>query len=396
MTKLDERLRLADEIPIEDRWEEIRARQPAQSQSAHGANPRRWITIVVALAIGAFAIAAVAVAFRGTSSRRPGKQGTPQSPPPALEARVAGRVDVGATAGSVGATDGQVWVATYDFHSGSAAIVHVDASTGQVVATIPIDGLADNIAAGNGLAWAVVADPHGGASLVRIDGRTDRISGTVPGVSGPVAVDTSGVWSAEGNDVVRIDPESLAIEARVPVGGSTFDIAAGGGAVWVLESEANGDNVKTFSLIQIDAATATVSQRVDLSISGIWIAADQDGVWVNGWRPDDPDAGGAFFVPSSGGPAQDAARIPNFRPFAVAEGHAWFISGPQESGLPEGGICGLNVSTHVVNTCASPLSMADLELAHDPAAYDPVTRTLWAGEYESSFVTKIELVPASS
>jgi hypothetical protein len=35
----------------------------------------------------------------------------------------------------------------------------------------------------------------------------------------------------------------------------------------------------------------------------------------------------------------------------------------------------------------------DLEAAHDPAGYEPVTNTLWVGEYESPFVTRIDVVP---
>jgi hypothetical protein len=74
----------------------------------------------------------------------------------------------------------------------------------------------------------------------------------------------------------------------------------------------------------------------------------------------------------------------------------WFISGPNDPGLPKGGICGLNVLTRVVDACAEPRSIVDLELAHDPAAYDPVTHTLWVAESESSFLTRIDVVPSSS
>lgn len=399
MTKLEEQLRRADEIPVEDRWEEIRGRQPVRSGPTSAVGFRRWTTVIVALAIGALAFAVVALAFRGTVTRKPSGLGTLQSTSPAVEARVAGRVDVGANAYSVAAADGQVWVATYDFDHGSAAVVHVDAATGRVAATIPIDGFAYNIAAGDGAAWVVTDTPNGAPSLVRIDAATDRITDSVPNITGPVIVDSSGVWAAEQKAIVQIDPVTLSIEARIPNARPPLDMAAGGGTLWVLETEIQKDTgVSAGSLVRIDEATATVSDTVsDLSLSGIWIAASQDGAWVSAWRPNALDSAAAFFVPASGAPPREAGDVYNFRPFVVAEGRAWFISGPHDKGLPNGGgVCGLNASTHEVDTCAAPRSIADLEAAHDPVDFDPVTSTFWVGEYESNFVTKIQVVPSSS
>jgi len=144
-------------------------------------------------------------------------------------------------------------------------------------------------------------------------------------------------------------------------------------------------------LVQIDAATATVTRTVDFSSAGIWIAASADGVWASGLRPDEPNTAAAFVVPASGGPPEEVGSVHNFRPFAVAEGRVWFSSGPNDPGLPKGGICGLNISTHEVDVCAQPQSIAELGAAHDPAAYEPMTNTIWVGEYESSYATKVQV-----
>ncbi len=390
MTTLDEHLRRADEIPVDDRWEEIQAGRPHRFHPAGFFGGRSWGTVVAALLIAALAIAGVAVAFRHTYQPRP-SPGSLSSPPRPLDVRIAGRVDVGGRAGSVAATNGQVWVATDDSELEFAAIVRIDALTRQVEATIPVEGRALHVTAGDGAVWVAVVDGrHAALSLVRIDQRTDRITGVIPDISGPIVVDPSGVWAVAGSDVVRIDPQTLTIEARIPMGTPPLDIAAGGGWIWVLEQQVQDDVVGAGSIVQIDANAATLSRSVDLSVAGTELAAGVEGVWVNGWRTDDPHMAAAFFVPSSGGPPQDAAGVYNFRPFAVAEGRVWFVSGPHDPGLPEGGICGLNVTTGAVYSCAKPRSIVDLQLAHDPAAFEQATKTLWVGEYESTFVTVIE------
>jgi hypothetical protein len=381
----------ADWVRAPDLWERIESTRPA---TPIGSRPHRTATILFALAIGIAGVGFAAVRLSDTD-RNVAATPSPSSPssssiPPALDARVAERVDVGATAGSVSAADGSVWFATFDFGKDAAAVVHIDAATASVIDTIPVDGLASNIVVGDGSAWVAVYSRHGGSVLVRIDEDTDRISGSVPGISGPLVVDSTGVWAVEGTDLVQIDPGSLRVEARLPLGAPPLDVAAGGGAIWVVETEDNGDYVSPGPLVRVDPSTATVSESVPLSISG-GIAASEDGVWVSGWRPDDPHTSAVFFVPVGGGRPQLAGDVYNFRPFAVDEGRVWIISGPNDPGLPKGGVCGVNVDTNEVDVCAEPRSIVDMELAHDAAAYEPSTHTLWVGEYESSFVTKIDV-----
>lgn len=69
--------------------------------------------------------------------------------------------------------------------------------------------------------------------------------------------------------------------------------------------------------------------------------------------------------------------------------------GPHDDELPKGGICGLNVATRSVDVCAEPGSVADLELAHDPAAYDPVTHSIWLRAYDRPWVTRIDISATS-
>jgi hypothetical protein len=374
--------RAAAAEPTEEMWARISSRTSSPPDKG-----RRVAVTVAALLIGAAATALVVIAFGTSTPRTTPIPGIGSAPPP-IDARIAHTVDTGATAGSVAADGGSVWVVTYDFERSAARVVHLDAPTGRVVARIPIDGLAYNIAAGGGSVWVAANDAGGRPALVRIDGRSDRITGTVPGVTGPIAVDASGVWAVQGTSVVRIGPDSLDIDARIPLGRVPLDISVGGGSVWVLGRTVDDDGVSSGPLTQIDATTATVVRRVQFASTGLWLAAAEDGVWVA--------SDGVAFVANSSGSPQVAGDVYNFRPFLVADQRVWFISGPHDPGLPKGGVCGLNITTQRVDVCAEPASIVDFAGAHDALALDPVSQTLWVSQYESSLVTGIQLSSASS
>jgi hypothetical protein len=392
MSRLEERLREADRIPVEDRWAEIRDLTPARPPVVDSRRPQRWVAVSVGIAAGVVAIALITVAFRGTGRSHEVNNGLQQLP---LELRPIGYANVRQTAYSVAADGGSVWVATYDFKAGSAAVVRFDAPTTRIVATIPIDGHAYNLAAGAGAVWVPTGNPQDGFALDRIDESTNQITGRVPGVTGPVAVGASGVWAVDGTVLVSIDPQTLVIRSRTRLPEKPLDIAANGGTVWVLESGTNPDHsVGPGPLIQIDASTGTVVRTVDLQTAGLWIAADAYGVWVNGWVPGDPNRAAGFFVPASGGSPQEVADVQNFIPLTVGAGRLWFVRGAEAGGAD---VCGLDISTGDVDPCAHLSSLVDTEAAQDPGAFDASTGTLWISEYESSRVAgfKVE-TPGSS
>jgi hypothetical protein len=376
--------RAAAAEPSEEMWGRI----SSHTSSPPVKGPRVAVT-VVALLIGTAAIAFIVFAFGNSEPRTTPMPGDTEEGPPPMDARIAHTVDVGATAYSVAADGGSTWVVTYDFERGSGSVVHVDASSGRVVGRIRVDGFAYNIAAGGGSIWVAAKDARGRPALVRIDGRSDRITGTVPGVTGPIAVDASGVWAVQGASVVRIDPAPLEVDARIPLGAAPLDLSVGGGSVWALGRTVDDyGGVSSGPLTQIDAATATVVRRVEFASTGEWLASANEGVWVA--------SDGVAFVANAGGPPQAAGNVYNFRPFSVADQRVWFISGPHDSGLPKGGVCGLNITTQRVDVCAEPPSIVDFAGAHDALALDPVSQTLWVSQYESSLVTGIQLSTASS
>jgi Tol biopolymer transport system component len=330
-------------------------------------------------------------------SPEPSETPTPPSPT-AVSAHVAGRVQLAGVPGSVAAADGFVWVATYDYERAEAAVVRIDAATNEVVATIAVEGMPSNLAVGAGAVW-VPSGAQPAVALLRIDAATTEVTGRVEDIHGPIAVDGTGVWAIEdGPDerdaaAVRIDPESLEIEARVPVGESPFDMVAGAGSIWLVAYPSGGET-DYVRLLRIDAASGEVEASVPLRASGLWLAADDAGLWLPAWDPDDENDSSAYFVDASTNEVSgEPADVYNFRPFAVADGRVWFISGPHDPKLPDGGVCGLNIVTRAVDVCVEPESGPNLELAHDPAAFDPVTHSIWLGAFEKPWITRIDVVP---
>ncbi len=176
-------------------------------------------------------------------------------------------------------------------------------------------------------------------------------------------------------------------------------MAAGGNSIWTLLTQGCGNGETCVGpLLQLDATSGHVLGSIHLDAGGIWIAADPTGVWLSsGGYPDPSTEPQATFIDAATDqPSGPPGDVYNFRPFAVADGRVWFVSGPGDPGLPKGGICGLNVVTRLVDTCGRPDSIADLEGAHDPAAFEPMTSSIWVGEYESPWVTRIDVTPASS
>jgi len=100
-------------------------------------------------------------------------------------------------------------------------------------------------------------------------------SGTLVTQGGPIAPGFGAVWASDADtgDVLRIDPRSHRVLARVRVGGEAFP-DAGAGAVW-----ATVDG----RLIRIDPASNRVSARIPLGLGARAVAivsANRGAVWV--------------------------------------------------------------------------------------------------------------------
>lgn len=110
--------------------------------------------------------------------------------------------------------------------------------------------------------------------MIRIDPDTNAVDATIE-VGGNPADITAGagaVWLADGRAVVRLDPASGAVE-RIALRYNATEVTVGAGAVWV--SNRLGDSV---TKIDLDAATAT--SAIPVGDDPVGIVAGEGAVWV--------------------------------------------------------------------------------------------------------------------
>jgi YVTN family beta-propeller protein len=111
-----------------------------------------------------------------------------------------------------------------------AATIQIPGETaGQVLGVYQDDR---GLAFGDGSLW--VADSHG---LVRIDPATNAVAARIagpPGGDGVVFADGSAWYDSwEGGSVSRVDPQTNAIVATIPVGGGPEGMTVTPGSIWV-------------------------------------------------------------------------------------------------------------------------------------------------------------------
>jgi hypothetical protein len=301
------------------------------------------------------------------------------------------RVD--GTAGSVATGDGWVWVATNDAERQGAILDRINPSAGNVTSSIPLPGHPEFLAAGQGSVWAPVLLDGGDPVMLQIDAATGEVVDRFRGLSGPVVAASDGtVWAVQvGTDgpseIVHLVAGSLT--DRVSVAAPPFDMVEAAGSIWVLFLPSDPGPELDADLIRIDEGTGSVLARLDVRSGAIWLAGNEQGVWLSSGLPE--QRGSSVFVSASDNTVTPFGNIYNFRPFAVADGHVWFIAGPHDG--PIQGTCGLNLETQIADVCGNDGEGPDLEDARDPGAYEPTTNTIWTGVYLKAEVTRVELGP---
>jgi hypothetical protein len=156
-----------------------------------------------------------------------------------------------------------------------------------VVATVGTGGFSYGMVAGAGALWVVGSD-----ELIRVDPGTDRVTARIPVAvsgSGPaaVAVGAGAVWvpAAVPAALWRIDPRTNKVTGRVPLGGpldGSISVSAAGDSVWVACCGAArpGYPGSTGRLLRVDPHRKRVVADIALAANPAAVAADSAGAWV--------------------------------------------------------------------------------------------------------------------
>jgi DNA-binding beta-propeller fold protein YncE len=184
----------------------------------------------------------------------------------------------------VSAAGNTVWVACCS-KSGTGAstsggrLLRVDVRRERVVADIALNASPVAIVADTSAAWVATA----GGQVLMVNPKRNRVTATI-NAGGPlgfdhtIAVGPSGVWLADPFDeqLVRIDPKTKRVMARIPAGAVTT-LAVTGDTVWALSS---------LGLVRVDPAedrVAAIDLSPDLRRARL-VAADADALWTAGWN----------------------------------------------------------------------------------------------------------------
>ena len=144
----------------------------------------------------------------------------------------------------------------------------------RIVSTIGLDSAPTDLIAASGSLWASL----GREEIVRIDPETNRIVARIqPGGVG-LAAGFGAVWAFDilAGEVLRIDSATNRVTRRIQVGGLPTGIAVGHGSLWVA-------NQLDSTVSRISPETGRTVARIQLDLGGIWpgaILATSDAVWA--------------------------------------------------------------------------------------------------------------------
>src|SRR5215831_10225120 len=317
---------------------------------------QRIVVITLALILAAVAVAGTIRAFR--ADHRPADE-TPA---------VVARIRVAGTPSAIAAGQDAIWVLS------AATLYRIDPRSDRAAAAVRIPGSQyGDVAVTHDAVWVMSA---GTGTLSRIDPETDQVVGAVritgqrnPGQDSPVAVTHDAVWVAvfgevgangkvHGGSLVRVDPGTMQVAARLPISGIVA-LEPGMGSLWANQigaypSPPRQDRLKG-SVDRVDPSTdevhavltgASLSIRMVVAGGFVWVYDQQS----RAIERVDPRTGsvsriGSQPVSIGGGDVTDS--------LAYADGGLWFPDCGADGYCPAPGplsVRRLDVSTGDVST----------------------------------------------
>jgi virginiamycin B lyase len=192
-------------------------------------------------------------------------------------------IPVGLQPEGIATTPGAVWVVNKgDLTKADPSVSRIDPATNQVVATVPIGPrrfcCADHMSltAGAGAVWASLPGQH---SVVRIDPATNAVAARIHMTGPPCAflvADARAVWAA-GSDctgsVMRIDPRTNRPSGTVRGAETPIGLVLGFGSLWVADLDAK-------TIDRVNARTGRIVARLRVGGYPVRLAIGFGSVWV--------------------------------------------------------------------------------------------------------------------
>ena len=192
---------------------------------------------------------------------------------------VEAEIDVGSATEMIAAGFGSIWVP--DKHE--LTVSRIDPKTYKVVAKIETPHNPCVIGTGFGSVWQDLCEDQG---LVRIDPETNKIVAKIDDVhiAPKGAFGDGSVWGAFGDHVVRIDPQTNEV-TEIPLDVAPFEVTYGGGTLWVLSVEAgkvlriDPETNKVIARIPVPTESYTVGW-LDFAAGSFWVTINNNGTVV--------------------------------------------------------------------------------------------------------------------
>jgi hypothetical protein len=156
---------------------------------------------------------------------------------------------------------GSIWVTGHR----SGVMYRIDPKTNRKVASIDIaDSLCGDPIVGAGMLWVsgcnVGAVPYAGITTYEVNPKTNAVVRRIPG--GVSASGAGSVWAVSGTSILRIDPRSGVVLAKIHVPGANPAAITGWNMAGVADGSAWALTDKT--LVRISTATNTVTKVIPL------------------------------------------------------------------------------------------------------------------------------------
>ncbi len=196
---------------------------------------------------------------------------------------VTANIGVGGTLLGIAASEAAVWV-TRQGTSGSE-LVTIDPTTNQVSGQpISLPDSATDLAYLQGKLWVDIS--NNGGSGVSVDPATGQVS-NAPESSIPEAAFDNSLWAPAWTGVDRIDPDTNAVVAEIPLA-RVVQTGAGLNGVWALTATGSTsptlyepDQSRPATLVLVDPSTnSVVGTPVSVGISPAYMAVGDGAVWV--------------------------------------------------------------------------------------------------------------------